>query len=82
MNVKHNRSTYINKGCRCRFCIAANSLYATTLREQRAAKGLAADDPRHGKPDTYRNWGCRCEACTDAQRVRQRQYRASKRGQQ
>jgi hypothetical protein len=45
---------------------AANAARCREQRRRRAARGLRADDPRHGKPSTYTNWGCRCPQCTAA----------------
>ncbi|MFG3476437.1 hypothetical protein ACGF3K_14395 [Streptomyces sp. NPDC047980] len=45
---------------------AANTARVRRQRAARAARGLPADDPRHGKPSTYTNWGCRCPCCTAA----------------
>lgn len=39
-------------------------------------KGIAPDDPRHGKASTYSNFGCRCDPCTQAAAERQRDRRA------
>jgi len=45
---------------------AFNATRCAEQRRRRAAKGLAPDDPRHGKPSTYTNWGCRCPKCRAA----------------
>lgn len=39
-------------------------------------KGIAPDDPRHGKASTYNNFGCRCDPCTQAAAEAQRDRRA------
>jgi hypothetical protein len=35
-------------------------------------RGLAPDDPRHGKENSYVYWGCRCEECVEAMRTARR----------
>ena len=42
-------------------------------REQRRGRGLAPDDPRHGKYTTYDNWICRCDRCTKAKAAKNAQ---------
>lgn len=44
----------------CRTCMRANGREAK--RRQRL-RGIAADDPRHGKASTYTNFGCHCVPC-------------------
>nr|CRL70317.1 hypothetical protein CPGR_01932 [Mycolicibacterium komanii] len=39
-------------------------------------RGIAPDDPRHGKASTYNNFGCRCDPCTQAAAEAQRDRRA------
>lgn len=45
---------------------AKNAARCAEQRRRRAERGLAPDDPRHGKATTYTNWGCRCPKCTAA----------------
>lgn len=52
-----------SRGCRCAECRAANRDYCARTIKNMQARGLSADDPRHGTNNGYQSWGCRCEAC-------------------
>lgn len=70
------RAGYVNWGCGCFECKAANAAYARDFRARRAA--AIAEDPtlaEHGTDSTYCNWGCRCQPCTRAHTEAQRQRR-------
>jgi hypothetical protein len=70
------RRVLLGRGHRvCRTCERDS---AKRSRLARIARGLPADDPRHGTLNGYGNWGCRCEPCRAAQaeRDRRRQGRA------
>jgi hypothetical protein len=54
---------YINHGCRCDLCRAANTEYC---RVRRIERDLAPNDPRHGRWTTYFNYACRCVRCKAA----------------
>jgi hypothetical protein len=56
---------YVNRGCRCTDCRAANTAFHIAAREQRRGS-LSPGDPRHGRDDTYTNYACRCDWCRDA----------------
>lgn len=56
---------YVNLGCRCSDCRAANVARLLRVRLERAER-LAADDPRHGLASTYYNHSCRCDPCRSA----------------
>lgn len=64
----HGRvSTYIQYGCRCDDCTAANREWVAECREDRARR--LREDPTlapHGNRSTYINWGCRCDECAEA----------------
>lgn len=53
-------------GCRCIECADANATYMADWRARNRARGLAPDDPRHGRNTTYLNHGCRCTKCAVA----------------
>ena len=74
----HGRSRYVNHGCRCDICTAANTEVAMAGRRTRTER-LAADPTlaEHGRRSTYTNWGCRCEPCTEAHSLFLRERRAS-----
>lgn len=75
--VSHGfESTYINWGCRCTPCTAANSRAQADHRERRRRQGrrvlidgrwtCVVYGVEHGHYSTYLNWSCRCVPCTDA----------------
>lgn len=70
-----SRSTYINHGCRCAPCRAANCAYIVAARARRS-QSIPAD--RHGRVTTYWNYSCRCSLCRDANAARARDLRANK----
>lgn len=86
MSAHGTRTRYV-AGCRCDECREANRIYVADRRRRRGgaaaeyasrkARGLAADDPRHGTRLGYNGWGCRCQPCRAAnaeyQRARRKQ---------
>lgn len=73
--MKHNRSSYIHRGCRCDVCTDAQNRYQRDLGRslaERLARGEVS--PPHGTLSTYSNYRCRCDACVEAKSV------ANKRG--
>ena len=69
MSPDHGVTRYVDYGCRCPVCRAAN---ADRHRELRAARATQRPETNpslpHGTRSTYVNHGCRCEPCVDAQR--------------
>ena len=81
---KHNRSTYVNWGCRCKPCRAGNSRHRTAqraikLRMTRDNGGIAPTEIHNAT--TYESWGCSCPTCKKAKSAknakRDRSRRAS-----
>lgn len=72
---KHDRSTYVDHGCRCDICRGANTEYQRRLTVSLRRRGLPSDDPRHGTTGGYVNWWCRCAACTAANNAARLQWR-------
>lgn len=72
--MKHDLSTYNNKGCRCDICRAANRAASAAFRERHASEPVP--DHVHGTENGYCNYRCSCERCrrahTDAERIRKR----------
>lgn len=63
------RSAYhrhLRHGESCEACRQANTVGCQAARQVRLARGLPADDPRHGTVGGYTNHGCRCPGCTAA----------------
>lgn len=71
---RHGLNGYVNFGCRCVECRAANA--ARTAYGRRARGNLLVDDPRHGTTNAYNNFSCRCDACRSAWATYQREYYA------
>lgn len=67
----HGTTTNYGYGCRCNACVEA----AADRHRAIAARGIGADDPRHGTKNGYSNLGCRCTACCAANTARQRSAR-------
>jgi hypothetical protein len=65
--MKHGRSAYVGRGCRCDICRDANKDYQARLR-QRLRERVTGDESWHGTVGGYTNHGCRCEPCSRAQR--------------
>lgn len=57
---------YVNLGCRCDECYAANAAYQVPRARQRRRLGLPEGDPRHGTDNGYTNYGDRCPECVAA----------------
>lgn len=57
--------TYRNRRfrCRCDECREGHRVRCAEEREERRARGLSMNDPRHGTHNGYGNWGCRCTRC-------------------
>lgn len=53
---------YINLGCRCPPCTAANTV-DHALRQAKPRPPLPPGDPRHGTSSGYRWWKCKCGMC-------------------
>ncbi|SEF34351.1 hypothetical protein SAMN05421837_107333 [Amycolatopsis pretoriensis] len=76
MTEHGNASTYVNHGCRCQWCTAANTERGREQRRVRFASRRIVDgvlvapvpQHRHGIANTYTNWGCRCAPCAGAHR--------------
>lgn len=64
--AEHGTTARYDSGCRCAECRSANAARVALARAERAARGLAPDDKRHGTLGAYRNWRCRCGPCAKA----------------
>jgi hypothetical protein len=69
--VKHGvYSTYVNKGCRCSQCRAANAAYHRDHRRGAYLRMVRGEvSPEHGHYATYINFMCRCDECRAAKRA-------------
>ena len=67
------RHAYVNLGCRCADCKAAQNTYMRDLR-----KRLRQREPEIHGDNGYRNYKCRCETCRAAYAKSQRQYRKNR----
>lgn len=57
-------ATYVNGGCRCEACTAANTERVMRKRRERGERAVPPGIA-HGAA-VYVNWGCRCDICTPA----------------
>jgi len=67
---------YINHGCRCDRCKAANTEYQAGVREAKRN----APTPRHvhGTDSGYRDYGCRLKCCREAHAAANKKHRDSR----
>jgi hypothetical protein len=73
--TKHGTpNAYVNYGCRCAECRAANAARQADARRRRAATGSM----RHGKVSTYDNYLCRCAKCYAAKSAENAAARAQR----
>lgn len=70
--AEHGSTTNYRAGCRCEWCIAANTQTAADRRAfWQAPENYNPELDWHGTPRGYSYYGCRCGDCKAAQR----QYR-------
>lgn len=67
-------SGYVNHGCRCDLCTAANAVTVAKGRDRRAQ--VEVPDHVHGTPNGYSNYKCRCDLCRAAYNLSVRERRA------
>ena len=75
----HNRSRYVNHGCRCPVCRKANREYE--LHNRTNGPGPKRTELKNGRHDRsrYINWGCRCDTCRQASIDYMVEYRKKRR---
>lgn len=77
--ARHGKaSSYVSYGCRCPWCIQANTLRCEEMRRNRMlgrdTETRIQPNAPHGTYGGYVNWGCRCEDCTKANSQKSYEY--------